>query len=971
MSQALEFFEIVLPRCANTFGVAPCTASIPTTGDAKCFNCLATCQDTDHFVETTVTLRFAKPTSYLPRDIDIVGPWIKSIEHTSATISLAENTGTRSVLKVTLEDHKHSDAGEGLDKYQSERGYDPYDRGTFWPRFRARYPSLTGFECAWIVGEVGQSIDDMERRTFFVESGPSGDGAVTITAKDALKFLDGDRAQMPVLSEGSLLANISDSVTSLTLSPDGDGYDATGYVRIAGKEDAQFWRDASAGNDANCLLLLHMNGTNGSTTFTDSSSFARTMTAVGNAQISTARSKFLGSSGLFDGSGDYVSTPDNAAWTFAGDFTLEALVYPTSLATNWSIVCHSTDGSNGWRFLALTNGGLLFQNIAAGVTTLNAASSTGVVVTNAWQHVAVVRNGSTFTFYVNGVAVGTASSAAAITNFTGTLKIGITIDGASWSALGNMNGVRISNTARWTAAFTPPVGPYSTSSAILALVRGQLGTTASSHSAGDRVQMVKHYASVAAADIIADAITGYTDLPSDYIPLAEWQLEDSTNLGTLYTFTLGEPTSVSAFVSRVLEQCSGMMWDDALAKQLRFRVIKPVPPAADIISEANVINKTFEPTDQPEARVSRAWVYFGINDPTKRREDLDNYRQSSKAPHDATAETSEALYGSQAIRKIMADGIAIGGGSVAQRVGNLLVGRKQRPPRRFKWSMLRGSGLPVLGGGYYLDWRSLQDASGAREQVPVQVISEKVSAAIRQYVAEEMRFTDLDTGSSTDRVLLINFDGFNLNLRAIHDLTYPSTFVGVTVTFIISATVGSTSTAVPAIVVGDWPLGFTPKIILSGRIAGKGGAGAAGGLFTNGPNGSPGGTGLFTRPPIDLDVSTGKIFSGGGGGGGGGGNVFSAGGGGGGGGGKNPGAGGLDGYGNASGTDGTETAGGTGGPGAPAAGGNGGAPGFAGSPGGNATLPGGSGGPAGAAIDGISYVNVIAGPGDIRGSQIN
>jgi hypothetical protein len=53
--------------------------------------------------------------------------------------------------------------------------------------------------------------------------------------------------------------------------------------------------------------------------------------------------------------------------------------------------------------------------------------------------------------------------------------------------------------------------------------------------------------------------------------------------------------------------------------------------------------------------------------------------------------------------------------------------------------------------------------------VPVQVISAKPSAAIFQFTAEEMRFTDLDTGSSTDRVLLINFDGYNLNLRAIHD----------------------------------------------------------------------------------------------------------------------------------------------------------------------------------------------------------
>ena len=762
--QALEFFEIKLPYCANTYGVAPCEAELGVTGEAKCFNCLSTCQDTDNFNEETQTLRFAKPASYLPRDIDIVGPWIKSIDFTAATISLAENLGTRAVLKVTLEDHRHSDAGEGLDKYQADRGYDPYERGSFWPRFSARYPSLDGAECVWIIGEVGQSLDEMEHRSFFIEGGPSGDGTITITAKDALKFLDGAKAQIPVLSGGFLVAGIDADDMSFTLAPTGIGNaeypgGGTDYLCIGGKEIVQYSR-----------------------------------------------------------SGDTV--------------TISA--------------------------------------------------------------------------------------------------------------------------------------------------RGALGSTASSHSAGDRVQVVKRYAAEPVSDIIESAITSYSDLPADYIPLAEWQLEDSTNLGTLYTFTLVEPTAVSAFVSRVLEQCGSMMWDDALARKLRFKVIKAVPASADVVSEANVINRTFDLIAQPEQRVSRAWVYYGINDPTKRRDDLDNYRQAAKLPDEATALASEALYGSQALRKIVADGIAIGGGSVAQRVGNLVVGRKQRPPRRFKWSMFRTDpSLPALGGGYYLDWRSLQDASGLRELVPVQIISVKVSVTTVQYVAEEMRFTDLDTGSSTDRVLLINFDADNINLRAIHDQTYPSTFDGVTVTFIISSLIGSTSTAVPAVVVGDWPGGFVPAVSILGRLQGRGARGGDGGATgNNGGPGATGGTALYTRAPIDLYVSTGKIYSGGGGGGGGANESFQGGGGG--GGGADKGAKGIGAHpGGSSGFDGlpgTLDAGGLGGARAGAAGdgGAGGGPGLPGTAGQSSRIAtGGAAGPAGAAIDGVSYVTVVEGPGDIRGGQIN
>jgi hypothetical protein len=47
------YFEIDLPRCANTYGVSPCTATVgadsPDTGTDKCFNSRASCQDLPNF----------------------------------------------------------------------------------------------------------------------------------------------------------------------------------------------------------------------------------------------------------------------------------------------------------------------------------------------------------------------------------------------------------------------------------------------------------------------------------------------------------------------------------------------------------------------------------------------------------------------------------------------------------------------------------------------------------------------------------------------------------------------------------------------------------------------------------------------------------------------------------------------------------------------------------------------------------
>jgi len=75
-------------------------------------------------------------------------------------------------------------------------------------------------------------------------------------------------------------------------------------------------------DDSYTKLLLHMDGADGSTTFTDEA--GHTVTANGNAQIDTAQNVFGGASGLFDGSSGYLTVPDSEDWNFGtGDFTFD------------------------------------------------------------------------------------------------------------------------------------------------------------------------------------------------------------------------------------------------------------------------------------------------------------------------------------------------------------------------------------------------------------------------------------------------------------------------------------------------------------------------------------------------------------------------------------------------------------------------------------------------------------------------
>lgn len=246
MSQRLTYIEIDLEGCANIYGEAPCTAAIGVTGDAKCFNTRKTCQDIVNFAPITNTLRLAKPSYHNPGGTDAVDN-VESVSYTPSIIKLGESIGTRSTLTIVCNDHPSPDTGVGGDPYVSERPYNAYEQGTYWGKFKARYPFLRGKMVRWINGRVGQTIEQMETRTFIVDrvEGVSTNGKFRIVCKDPLTLLDDKRAQAPVLSRGVLNSAVTESATSLTLSPVGIGnedYPASGKVAIGGNEIVSFTR---------------------------------------------------------------------------------------------------------------------------------------------------------------------------------------------------------------------------------------------------------------------------------------------------------------------------------------------------------------------------------------------------------------------------------------------------------------------------------------------------------------------------------------------------------------------------------------------------------------------------------------------------------------------------------------------------------------------------------------------------------
>jgi hypothetical protein len=230
-------------------------------------------------------------------------------------------------------------------------------------------------------------------------------------------------------------------------------------------------------NDANTLLLIHADGTNASTVFTDDNGTGRSqrgITAVGNAQVDTAQSKFGGASALFDGSGDYLIGQSSLV-TGTGDFTIELQIRFNSTG---AAVLYDQRTFNSGNFSQ--NSPVLFWENSRMVyyNGNNRITSAETLSTGVWYHIAVSRSSGVSKLFINGTQTSSDYNDTHDNPATGNFGIGINFPGLFTSFNGWIDEIRVSNSARYTANFTAPTAPHQNDANTLLLVHCD-GTDAS------------------------------------------------------------------------------------------------------------------------------------------------------------------------------------------------------------------------------------------------------------------------------------------------------------------------------------------------------------------------------------------------------------------------------------------------------------------------------------------------------------
>lgn len=220
---------------------------------------------------------------------------------------------------------------------------------------------------------------------------------------------------------------------------------------------AQVFDRNGYGNDSGTELLLHMDGVNDGTVFTDASKNNFTVTDS-NVVTKTAIKQFGTASGYFPDS-VFLSVPDNDAWSITNkDFTVDFWVY--RIDTSGNDYVWSTGVFPNFYDIVLANNVRSylprFRIFVSSVSEVDLFGTTQILE-NIWYHLALTKNGNVYTMYVNGKNEGSDTSSSNL-NPTGGLRIGWYTD--VFYMNGYIDEFRYSNFCRWNKNFTPPNRAY-------------------------------------------------------------------------------------------------------------------------------------------------------------------------------------------------------------------------------------------------------------------------------------------------------------------------------------------------------------------------------------------------------------------------------------------------------------------------------------------------------------------------------
>lgn len=322
-------------------------------------------------------------------------------------------------------------------------------------------------------------------------------------------------------TSGARVELLPDSSTGLSVF-DGTGADVL-KVNVGGTDIG----DVIIGNKPSGVLLLHLDGTDGATSTTDSSDSGHAITFVGTAQLDTTAKKWGTASLELDGDSDSITALDSADWDIVGSltdsWTIDFWVKHDDHVGSECYMAQRADGDNYW-FIRHNHGdGLDF--VVNKTTYIAQTTRAGEITDTNWHHIAVCKIAAKIGIYKDGDQVGY-SALSDVTTLAAILQIGV--QGTAWYMDGHIDEVRITKGNPFGAV---PQTDFSDT------ITTPTAAYADKYAQWDKSAGVFKVANLQSPDYVADT-TGYKLSASDGLEINTGTIEGTDFLAKIMIFSM-------------------------------------------------------------------------------------------------------------------------------------------------------------------------------------------------------------------------------------------------------------------------------------------------------------------------------------------------------------------------------------------------------------------------------------------------
>jgi len=207
-------------------------------------------------------------------------------------------------------------------------------------------------------------------------------------------------------------------------------------------------------------------GPNYDSTYIDNEAHIHQITFI-NGNLSSRYKKFGKNSINFNANTSLSIQNNEDFWIDAQDFTIEMQVRLSNANNSQSLYTHSTNANTFISLYTDQEYGLNLRYTQNDIDIFKANGSSNTItstylLSNTWTHISAVKSNDDVYLFINGTLINNVdnnSSVQVIEAFTNSIKIGgtdiVPLETCGSNVIGQIDEIRISNFARYTANFTP------------------------------------------------------------------------------------------------------------------------------------------------------------------------------------------------------------------------------------------------------------------------------------------------------------------------------------------------------------------------------------------------------------------------------------------------------------------------------------------------------------------------------------